>query len=556
MNSPTDSNVRQILNEVEKLITSYIIFPGRTAFLTEERSHTKVKEAALPLIEELLKPVTKNLALEFNASLAEESLKALPFLFEVAVRFSRLETPKQRTTETPWLQYLLTVLVKHCSAMVSDNPSVLFYSAASDVLKQLLRLAIASKLSLARSVLEDVIVRCSRLYGEATAGDVDWSLIRLCMEMIPAIFTMPNASKEFKDARSSEQDSAILTEALSKSQMIHIELEDAASGLKSSTQSLVLYNLILHEFILPLLEAHIRTRNFPAFIKLWFAQLVAWQHHKAMPIQTSGLPAHTDCVWEDEDVLRAISERLESSLAITQVSSLLGTASDSIRRLSDVTSTNPAELFANFTVIDCLIDGVKAQDNVSKLEEPIRRLYKVISVALLEQGDVFKVCRWRLWRILTTITHRWSIIEIREDEAFGTRLELISQARYNVEDALNHGRTGLEYLALYSSAFFAFRYLLSHDFSAYGEDETVVNAKEALSCTIKTLVTIVRRAEGAASESSGHSVQASIWSWNPSRRTLQDIITFSFSCASQLVDRLQCFLSVPRSCQMCSANPV
>ena len=521
----------------------------------EQRSQDRVKEPALTLVEELLKPVTKNLALEFNASLAEESLKALPFLFEAAVRFARLETPKQRTTETPWLQYLLTVLVKHCSAMVSDHPPVLLDSTASDVLKQLLRLAIASKLSLARSVLEDIIVRCSCLYGEATASDVDWSLIRLCMEMIPAIFTMPHSSKEFKDGWSTEQDNAILTKALFKSQMINIELEDTASDLKNSTQSLFLYNLILHDFILPLLEAHIRTRNLNEFVKLWLAQLVAWQHHKAMLIQTNAL-AHTDSVWEDEGLLRIVSERLESSLAITQISSLLGTAYNSIKSLNDVTSTNAAELFANFTIIDCLIDGVKTQDNVSALEEPIRSLYKVISAALLKYVDVLKVCQWRLWRILLTITHRSPILEILGDEAFRTRLELISQARYNLEDALTHGRTGLEYLAVYSSAFFAFRYLLSHDLSAYGEEETVVNAKEALSYTIKTLVTVVRRAEGTTSEPSGRLVQASDWSWNPSRRTLQDIITFAFSCAFQLVDRLQCFLSVPHSCQMYAADSV
>ena len=513
--------------------------------MTEKRSHDSAQKAALPFIEELLKPVTKNFTLEFNASSAEESLKALPFLFEVAVRISRLETPKQRTTETPWLQYLLTILVKHCSAMVSDHPPGLLNSTASDVLKQLLRLAIASKLSLVRSVLEDLIVRCSRLYGEASARDVDWSLIRLGMEMMPTYFTMPNASKEFKARGPSEQDSAILTKALSKLQMIDVELEDTSSDLKSSTQSLVLYNLILHEFIHPLLEAHIGTRNLTVFVKLWFGQLVAWHHHKATSTQANTVLATTESVWEDEGLLRAVSERLETSLAVSQISSLLRTAFDSIKSISDVMSMNLAEVFANFTIIDCLVDGIKAQDNVSKLEESMRGLYRVISAALLVHVDVFKLCRWRLWRILTTITHRCSIFGNPRDEIFGSRLELISKARYNVEDALNNGRTGLEYLALSSSAFFAFGYMLGHDYSAYGEEENIVNAKEALSCTIKTLVSVARQADGTARESSGQPVQTLNWSWNPSRHTLQDNITLAFSCTFQLVARLQCFLYVP-----------
>ena len=544
--------LKRTLQEVEKLIGSCIVYPGRIAFMREAKPHGKVDRDAQSFIGELLTPVTR--------STTEESPTALPFLFEVVIGCSTRETPKQRTTEGPWLQHFLGILVSDSSRFISSCENSSLSSVGTDVLKQLLRLAISNKVSLSSSAVEDLVVRFSGLFSEDSDHSVDWGLLQLCMEMNSALFMTSSPRKRTK-AEQAEQSNTVLSKALtdiqntdvrfSSDQLVHDNPNFLESSLEERAIDAGAYDLILHNFVLPLLEAYTRARNFVGFIHLWQEQLIVSHDYKRSSVSGGIFSVNTVSVWEDELLVHVLAEELESSLTVSHISTLLQDAVATIREGVNSSRYDSPRLLASVVVLDCLTYGIKSDNVASKLDEPIRNLYTNISHSVLKPGT-FEHYEWRLWRILETITSRWPDIanlECLEERETNVCAELREAASRLISQALNTRMIGPEDVNVYRTAFFAFRFMVvvastrHHRRECYDIEKALLPRLEFLCHLMEIMPEYLNEIPDPASQ-----MPFVAWklSWDLEQGPVNHIHSFMLSCALQLVQDLGCLRSVLR----------
>jgi nucleolar pre-ribosomal-associated protein 2 len=314
--------------QLEQLLSRNIMNPAKAARWEDTES-------------ELLSTLTKISVLQDTAN--------APRLFEIAIRSIQPHgSRRRRASDDTWLQTVFKTLK---DAMPPQNAA----GNGKDI-GSMLQCAIDYKVGLDLSELRIITSEIALLEGLK-----DWGLLATIIKLDSNVFLIPN----------DEQD--LLKDLLGRITKASID----PSWPELSVQ-------VVPDILVPLMIEFAKARDLSGFLRHWFAQLVEFDRlrNEAMLFSLDTFGA-----WEDEALQAQLSNLLEASLTVQQITQILDWLSVQVTEYPD----------AVCVLLEAIAGSIHQEEVVDALG---LRLYRI----MFESGVADQLDRrytWRSWRILS-----------------------------------------------------------------------------------------------------------------------------------------------------------
>lgn len=463
---------RRAVQLLEQLFARHVFGPARIAFFADTASteNTSNHLGALKAkklqgyLDPLYIKLSQAASLERIPGSIPKSLKplfrAIPQLLEIAIRCSPRLTPKKKNAEMPWIQAAFIGLVE-CSGCPLHQPEFPVADLSIAALRDLLAVIASQSLSLDSTILEEIFRFHSGMFRSFLEnGTVRWSLVARLITLDPDVFLPKPNANTIAPGDSSLDLSILLFKEISAFPVEYLDFMGIPRFLieRSSshdfTELLTQYDSDGHSgtvrtafqqsIIIPLMKAFARNRNLVGFIAKWHTQLSGGASITRVSAgnQGQGKANRISSVWEDEELLYAMTPLLRSSLTLSQISGLLEQNRLHLSALlSDIEggsrSASPLRAYGNdlksacgsIIVIDTLLGSIHHDETVEGLKSQLDLLRSDI-VALLEHGR-FKgdADTARVWESLSRIyTLLWTIGVFSGDDLTSSAIQLAQKS--------------------------------------------------------------------------------------------------------------------------------
>ncbi|KAL9612018.1 MAG: hypothetical protein Q9167_003384 [Letrouitia subvulpina] len=390
------ANSQSVIDSLNRLLEKHIYAAAKIAFdFSKQRSPSERNEPSNPSVGELLAPLRDTVSHDSSQRPklprnSGEQLSPVALIFSILLKQTPRRTPKQRTSQLPWLQYIFNQLIG-CSdilTILQDSPSISGERATT--LTQMLQEAVKQKVRLEVSELNRVlsfVVKASLRKGNSRIG---WTLTSLCLQVNPSV----------------------LSAGYSKAQIEHKEdnplsslLSDLNLQWKVSTEEDYVYDIATFEVLLPLARAFGEARDLKGFIHHWKFSLLECQSKRPPPPEPYSVPSQS--IWESENLLQCVANLLESRLTIGQIDTILREIDGDLGISED---SRPLELehiiSTNLVLLDCILDGCRSEDHISELSDHVKSI--IMKLLALTVSACSSESKWRFWRVLATFNWRWN----------------------------------------------------------------------------------------------------------------------------------------------------
>lgn len=336
----------------------------------------------------------------------------LSLIFKVATRSRPRGTHQLRSAKDGWLEAFF-IQIRTCAfAALVPSSSTQARKSYIRLTKWMLDTCVENKLILSISSLEKILEDASGLSESGDESQFAWSIISLCLTADSSVFVTPSITRK-KGKHPYRPPNKYLTVLLSKL------TEDTCSTEPSNDSE---YEYKIKNVLTPLMRAFADARDLMGFIGHWKERLTDIQRKRS----STSLPTHTT-MWEDDDLVQAVSNICELKMTTGQVINLI---SDAVQRLGS-SAVNKAgasndDILSALVILDCMLGGCRSDHFVTKVAESASSAVRTITHSLPSQPDIFGKHKWRAWRIGATFNHRWSP---EPDSSFTTKaLELLDPA--------------------------------------------------------------------------------------------------------------------------------
>ena len=299
--------------------------------------------------------------------------------FEIAISCTSRDMPKARKDRDLFLQKIFDelkgVITFHLGPDASDSRPLAYSKAVGALLKQ----AVENDIRLSTTSIEFVLMQVMGLFSEDENEIVQWEIASLCLRINPDVVLNQNA---ISGSSSNRKANEILRKMLSKMDMSHVK--------KKSTDHDQIYNLRLHEVLIPLMRAFASVRDLPGFFEIWKLRL-------AESIYPS--------IWFDDDLLSTAQGLIEAGMSSAQINAILEEIESHFERL-DSTQNKDINV-SHLVILHCLVGGHYGEDSLSRLSQRIQSVYSTLATSVLTSSHTSGSLSWRIWRILTSINQQW-----------------------------------------------------------------------------------------------------------------------------------------------------
>lgn len=314
--SPGELKAGDAVRLLERIIAQQVFIPARSAYMANTAdANTSVPKSAhtgtLGLEERIQPCHSKMTALNSSVDqgLLVLSQKAIPAMFDIAIRCTPISTPKRKIAESPWINHLFVALssLMNEAQVLTDETSL---RSCNATLFDMLTVLQHRGLSLSKETLVDVVqehcrllnrAEQSRKLGESSRTIPDFKLIAAILSMDASIFT--------------DMESAY-TEALFDALTLNGGIDNLSIIHQSQHGSSVepgIERTLTSSIVVPLMKAFARIRNLQGFLGEWFTRLEG--------VSTRG--NHEGHIWLDVALQDAVSDVLEASMTTAQIRVLL-----------------------------------------------------------------------------------------------------------------------------------------------------------------------------------------------------------------------------------------
>ena len=490
-----------------------------------------------------MKPLTHAASLDLEGiskNQTSSGLLTIPFLFDIALRCFPLKTFKQRLAEAPWLQSLLFQLTQCATVSPLTATSSSSMHASRDVLKSMLRLAIRSKIKIDVSMLDLFLLEISGLADETPETFIDWTLVSLCLQVDETLALPLRAEATSSNRHSSQPSGKVVTQLLARITTKGFRETSKNDGSLVLSSGLETYNLILDQVLLPFFGAFVHVRDLNGFIEIWQYQLVAWRSSGSLSVSTGLASNFAESVWENDKLLESVSTKLEASLTIGQISKVIRDFFDAMQVSSSPHTEDRASYYANTTIMNCLLDGIKSEVAISELTELASQICQHVSAVLCGAEKMQQRCNKKLWRILITVITRWpNLLQNFETAGIGHGV-IIIEAQQLVEQALLSDSPPHDDVTNYGQALYAFRLILAL-IPARGEVDISNIRDQKVPAIINAVIKSMKRNEvnGNALTQEDHGVWLN-WEGNLWIDSIDTPNGLLLGCAAQIILASKC----------------
>lgn len=380
---PLDTDERAIvLHGIERLIALHVVLPARGGFFSRGGSGIDYSSgdpdwSPVKPITDTLKPIfqdtgasnkdtTKNGDVMDRKGLWKKA-DLLPEFFEIASRSVPRDTFRRQTHEAPWLETLFVAAAELTYSIAKEESPETYSADFVQLLEQLFRVVLDRKIQLSLHTLLTHAAYTGLLKSEL--AQVHWGLTALLIELGVDIF-LPNSGLP---------DSMELLNAL---------LEKVLLQWRSSAPLDASSELIKHDIVIPLLQGFVAARDLPAFMQLWYEQLISVEETRAQASKPQPLT-----VWEDDDLCNVYSEVMRNPLTTAHFQAQLRAASAEIEHDDGRVSDSPGS-YAQFVIAEA---GLRKRGVA--FEDASDSLLSIINTATSTLSSKQSLhWRWRLWR--------------------------------------------------------------------------------------------------------------------------------------------------------------
>ena len=344
-----DKQNSRLISILERLLAEHVILPAKRQARRQEKS-TKPDDDTRPqtTLGEILKPLSDNPATH----------AAIPELFELAIRCIPMSTPKRRIAESPWLEQVFTALATSLGCNPHDSPSA---SHRIPQFGELVQLISKHRVVLKRDTTEAIIK------NYASNSDDSWQLLAELIKIDSGLFVDNEVS-----------------------------LRDVFKRLGPVTSTHAHYTTIRDEILLPLLKALVAARSLKKFLDLW--QDAVKTLFRQDPAPEQGL------IWEDLELVKALSSHLDIALTTRQLSDLLNGYSEGIIAGKDIVQTSSIELLtANASLLSSILLALRSVDSTRTMLSKLEELYVGVRAHLKSRSHSQAFIQGRLWHLFAAL---------------------------------------------------------------------------------------------------------------------------------------------------------
>lgn len=453
------SKKEEISKTLEQLLVNHVISPARNSYLAAKNLKKTETEAESSLsVEVLLAPLAKVSNIEIGSNSVQNvqnpSIPAIPLLFSVAVQSVPRNTPRQRSLDYPWLQYLFDHL-----GNISYSNNMLQHKYHISNLNWMLREALNQRVRFDSKTLEAALAQVMNIANEdfnSPDAPTCWTLINLCLQIDTNLFISSSSADR------SRNDIPVPNRYLD-----FLFLQLSSGRCKSSPKIDPNYTVKMVKIIQPLAKAYTDTRDLITFIAHWREQIIQCKQQQNMLAVDVPRYCNSGTIWEDEELILLVGRMAEYSLTTAQISGLLQKISAKLPR------TNAAihcdfSLTADLVILESITSGLSRESNLDYLINDAHSIYLSISSAITGNLEWAGDDGWRLWRILSIFNERWSLPRHSEAAEQAQRL-LMTKAADSVSYAIRAGPKGVE--RNFATELHAFSFMLKDFFVRSGKSE-------------------------------------------------------------------------------------
>ena len=520
-----------VIRDLERLIIAHTIRPLRSNVLRRNKAENRKTNTTDTFDVQFLASLSDAISNELNSTDSSEgacpALESVTLLFDLGLKCVPLRTTKQRITEAPWLQDFFLQLARCTSLLLPIHLTAISPEASVDILKKMLSLMNVSKVQMETSILETIIERYAFNSDETSDYTVDWLLVSLCMQNDENLM-LPFFSENKKLGEKSRATSRLLNRLLS-----HLTATGTISKKRVAKLPVDLYSFTLEFIISPLEDAFVHARNLPGFIEVWQQEIATWRELILSIRRPTKNTLLLRTIWEDDKLSRMVTAHIESNLTMGQICEILQNLFDVLQPWFLSMEIQSPEVYASITILDCLVDGIKAENVIIRTSELIKKLYEGLSETLNYEQPLPLQCRWRIWRILTAMMTRWSIIDqFYYDEHMQD--DIVVRAQNVVQQALSSEDSSQD---SFEEALHAMQFTVAFTFTQDDNREEHFSERGALQAVTKTIADLM----GTAAEISRNSVGSADHNgsskvvWDGSRQGLDNHNLLLLACAAELI---------------------
>lgn len=314
-------------DELDQLVARNIVIPAKTDRTANAES-------------ELLSTLTR-------ISIIQDSANA-PILFDVAIRSIQVQGPQRRRTNDNWLQPVFSTLRAAMPPQRAEQNG--------NAIREMLQGAIKYKIDLGLPTLRSVTSEYCML-----EGNTNWDLLSTIIKLDANVFLISNETQD------------LLQELLTRITSACVKPTWAEFSAK-----------VTSDVLIPLMKGFAKARDLSAFIRHWYAQLVAFERRRK---EARLFSMAVFSAWEDEVLQAEFSKIIEASLTVTQIIQLLEWISMQVEEAPDAVCVILEAIAGSITQVEfsdaigLRLYDIMFGDNAS---EKLDRRYK-----------------WRSWRILS-----------------------------------------------------------------------------------------------------------------------------------------------------------
>ena len=526
---------------LEGLLIEHIFLPFRTHFLNQQEHDNDQSNSSIINLGDYFisafttyhfpRPKVENQPDKSMYDVKREAAKIKMHLMisMMSLSFSLAlhSRPRHTSSQTnSWLEELFMQITKCAPAALHSVSPNHVRKESSRLLEWMLHESIEGELTLSVSTLGSILERASGLFSDEDSC-INWRIINLCLLVDASVFTMPlpSASQEGNNGHSAPNRylSSLLANLTRKDMVLSPEENWNWN-----------YELYFSEITGPLSDAFSNARDLATFLGHWEEQLDLIQRQRDEN-DTEKNYAHS--VWEDDKLSEHVGRLIEHSLTAGQINQILKSAADNLSSPS-VDAVNNDIRLASLVIINCIVFGVTQEETFYKLSDTWQLIYSSVErLLLLESSNQASMHRWRLWRILATVTDRqislgdFSVIQSHVHTAICGALEFIRQApKWRKSDRS---------LDL-SETLHAFRFLLSFiDTDQYHFNDLRFSPRQKISSAIEKLLEIMDPFCDRVRRDFFETVKADkrILKLKSSNAPIQDIDELYIQCMSYLLSK-------------------
>ncbi|KAF2434036.1 hypothetical protein EJ08DRAFT_21497 [Tothia fuscella] len=444
--------VESIISAIEELFARHLFLPARTAFASSKNSKSKAhSESALykylePLMDEILLPTMASrsepdngpspLDDQHQADIDNKGalIRVLPLLLEEAIKLSRSTTPKQRATDTPWIEHVFAALCYCAGEPIPYNiMDATLADGAMSAIPNMLQVVHEQGVSLSSEFLESILVDYSGLIGarerlrirdlgplgrtidEDDKKKTRWPLITILLRLDGSLFLKKYDKGNTKHKRTNYVDALVAVIADGKWEPKR--RFPVASSKDINTPTLIYpfdvawqssTKVVAEQIIIPLMKAFAGSRDLIGFMNLWFRQLRnVWRK--------LGTSEESSLVWTGTELQHAFWDLLQDTLTAKQtneqiieyvgpVQGLLdehnASTSASPMKWEDFQASAPAS--AAFFMLNFILQGVDRLDILQQHLPTLTGLMSITSKYLALDLSRFS-CAATVWSLFTRL---------------------------------------------------------------------------------------------------------------------------------------------------------